>query len=277
VSGFADDITLLAAQRRPPPPALHVEFPATVDSLRPALAALMQWLEQQRVGSNDLMALAHAVGELVSNVIDHAYHLVEGAAEEIFTLRAVLTGAGDAEVEVADGGAWREPERPADRGRGLAMASGLVDHLELDRRREGTTARAIHRLHRPVELFTDTHGGPASGRPPPGELTHRLEGNVLAVSGPVDQLSVDAFRSVLRRASVGGSVPVVVDLGGVTRLASAGVQALLEALDEGPGAGTANPDPALRLLAPVGSPAQHVLEVVGLRYDAAGPAPGDMS
>ncbi|HEY6932259.1 MAG TPA: SpoIIE family protein phosphatase, partial [Marmoricola sp.] len=168
VSGFADDITLLAVQRRPPPPALHVDLPATVDSLRPALAALMQWLERQRAGTNDLMALAHAVGELVSNVIDHAYHLVEGAAEELFTLSAVLTRAGDAEVEVADGGAWREPERPAERGRGLAMASGLVDHLELDRRREGTTARATHRLHRPVELLTDTRGGPAGGRPPPG-------------------------------------------------------------------------------------------------------------
>jgi hypothetical protein len=50
---------------------------------------------------------------------------------------------------------------------------------------------------------------------------------------------------------------LLLDLTGVTALASAGVQVLHERLDGSSG---------LRLLAPVGSPAQHVLDLVRLPY-----------
>lgn len=268
VSGFTDDITLLAAQRRPAPPPLRLDLPAVPDSLREALTGLMGWLEAQRVRPNDVMALAHAAGELVSNVIDHAYREPGTDPErETMTVTASLTVEGAARIEIIDGGTWREPERSTERGRGLAMASGLVDHLELDRRTDGTSAVVVHRLHRHVELLTDIFGARPGGTEPARELTTVEGDGRLQVTGPVDRVSIDTFRSALRRANAGGARELTVDLTGVTHLASTGVQALVESLagssTSGPGG---RPGPALRLLAPFGTPAQHVLDVVGLPY-----------
>lgn len=258
MTGFADDIALVAARRRTPPEPLERHLAAVPDSLRPALADLMAWLEGQRVQSSDVMAVAHAVGELVSNVIDHAYRDRGTDPEhEVFTLTASLTDAGEGRVEIADGGAWREPETTSDHGRGLAMASGLVDRLELDRRPGGTTACVTHRLHRHVELLTEVSGAQPAGARPGVAFACDFDDGLLRVSGPVDRDSVDVLRSALKRASLGGARSLVVDLDAVTHLASSGVQALVEALAAGPG---------VRLLAPFGSPAQHVLELVRLPY-----------
>lgn len=265
MSGFADDITLVAARRRPPPEPLELNLPALPESLRTALTGLMDWLERQRVQSNDMMAVAHAVGELVSNVIDHAYRDRGTDPErEVFTLTATLTEEGAGRIEIADGGAWREPDRSGDRGRGLAMAGGLVDTLEIDRTPAGTTARIIHRLRRHVELLTDVSGAHVPGPSRAGDFGCEVGEGLLRVSGPVDRASVDSFRSAFGRASSGGTQPVVVDLDAVTHLASCGVQALVEAL--APASPSRGAAAGIRLLAPVGSPAQHVLELVGLPY-----------
>ncbi|HET8604572.1 MAG TPA: SpoIIE family protein phosphatase [Marmoricola sp.] len=274
MTGFADDITLLAAQRRPPPGPLEMRLPAVADSLRPALTSVMAWLEGQRVRSHDVMAIAHAAGELVSNVIDHAYRDRETVPEEeIMAISVALTGDGCARVEIADGGAWRDQPAGGDRGRGLAMASGLVDRLDLDRRSDGTTARITHQLHRHVELLTDVSGVRPARGPRSADLVCDLEEGRLVVRGPVDRVSADAFRSALRQASRGGVLPLTVDLSGVTRLASAGVQALAEALtaaEDGHG--------ELRLLAEPGSNAQHVLDLARLPYLApSGPWPAPPS
>ena len=262
VTGFADDITLLAAQRRRAPEPVEMRLPAVAESLRAGLTRLVEWLEGQRVRSHDVMAVAHATGELISNVIDHAYReRAIDPAEEVMTITIRLTPDGDACVDVADGGAWRKPESGSDRGRGLAMASGLVDRLELDRRNDGTTARITHRLHRHVELLTDVSGArPVSG-PRPRELACRHEDGRLVVAGPVDRVSIDAFSSALRRAARGGSVDLEVDLTDVAHLTSVGVQALAEALVH-----AEHGQAQLRLVAAPGSPAQHVLDVAGLPY-----------
>jgi hypothetical protein len=61
---------------------------------------------------------------------------------------------------------------------------------------------------------------------------------------------------VLTRASLGGTRPVRVELRDVELLCSAAVQVLYGARRAGP----------VELVAPMGSPAQHVLDLAGLRY-----------
>ncbi len=83
-----------------------------------------------------------------------------------------------------------------------------------------------------------------------------MAGGALRVWGPVDHRATDELRSALARASMGGARLVTVDLTGVDVLSSAAVQALYDARAAGP----------VDLVAPWGSPAQHVLDLVGLPY-----------
>jgi anti-anti-sigma factor len=82
---------------------------------------------------------------------------------------------------------------------------------------------------------------------------------VLVVRGPVDATSAIQLRERLRSATGNGTVSRAVDLSHVTLLASAAVHVLHEAARRS----TAHHE-HLRLLAPRGSTAHHVLELVGL-------------
>ncbi len=73
----------------------------------------------------------------------------------------------------------------------------------------------------------------------------------------MDARSADRLRHELSLQTRGGTVPLVVDLTEVTALESIGVQVLQELQQKSAG---------LRLVAPMGTPAQHVLDVVQLPY-----------
>ena len=81
--------------------------------------------------------------------------------------------------------------------------------------------------------------------------------DVVRLSGPVDHRSAEDLRAALARASFGGIRAVTVDLAAADLLCSAAVQALYDARRAGP----------LALVAPFGSPAQRVLDLVGLPYE----------
>ena len=138
------------------------------------------------------------------------------------------------------------------------MVSGLVDQLTMDRTESGTAARFRKRLTRSAQLLTGSAQDPGSG-PAPVPFATEVHHGVLTVRGPVDLSTADSLRATLRRFSRGGTAELIVDLTGVTHLGSAGVQVLHEvhAMD---GA-------SLRLRAPSGSVAQHVLELVRLPYE----------
>jgi anti-anti-sigma regulatory factor len=90
-----------------------------------------------------------------------------------------------------------------------------------------------------------------------GETTVRVE-------GPVDAGTAAQLRHDLLRRSRGGTVPMAVDLAGVTQLASAGVSALHHVAER-----HAEQRAPLTLHAPAGCAAQHVLALVGLPYTTA--------
>jgi serine phosphatase RsbU (regulator of sigma subunit)/anti-sigma regulatory factor (Ser/Thr protein kinase)/anti-anti-sigma regulatory factor len=247
--GYADDVSLLALQVVPSLPPLELELPAVPDSVLVVRTEVERWLARPRASAIDRLAVLHAVGELVENTIEHAYASVDAAHP--LSVRIRLMPDGQAELTVADRGRWREPGS-THRGRGLAMARSFLDGLDVEHDEYGTRACGRHRLSRPAAVLR----GPASLARGPRQARGRIAvvGDHLHLSGPVDVRSADELRSALARASLGGVRAVTVDLGGVEVLSSAAVQALYDARAAG----------RVVLVAPIGSPAQRVLDLVGL-------------
>ena len=255
-TGYRDDVTMLAAERVPPPPVLELELPADLAAVRAVRTELDHWLFTVRAGADDLLALQHAVGELVTNSVEHAYPADH--PHRTVAVRMVQEQSGEVCASVADRGRWHSAEPHPVRGNGLAMADAFVDDLRIDRGEYGTTVVLRHRLSRPAQLLTTAaRVRPAPARTEPFGTNLLLEPeNRLTVHGPVDVDTAPVLRAEVARASRGGTVPLVVDLSGVTHLASAGVQVLYEAVAGGP-----------TLVAPPGTVAQHVLATVALPYD----------
>jgi serine phosphatase RsbU (regulator of sigma subunit)/anti-sigma regulatory factor (Ser/Thr protein kinase)/anti-anti-sigma regulatory factor len=278
-TGHSDDVTLLAVQRRAAPAPLEMSVRSEPTALPVTRSALRAWLHGLGVGEGDRTMLEHAVGELVTNAVEHAFaHDPAAAADARVTVRGVLTPAGTVQVEVGDRGRWvhRGAERPG-RGRGLTMAGELTDGLDLDRRPDGTTATVTRRVLTPARLLTV--GADLGGVPRPrtdrAVVAERLavldppdgddRGGIRLV-GPIDALTAPDLRAELQRRTRGGTRPVAVDLSGVTHLASAGVAVLHELV------GTGRAAPGLLLTAPPGSPADQVMTLTALPHTAADPA-----
>ena len=265
-TGHTDDLTLLAARRRDTPRPLHLALPARTSTVGRVREELGRWLADLDPRSLDLVVLQHSVGELVANAVGHAYAdaLEEAARPDAVVVDASLETSGEVAVTVRDTGAWRAAEPSAGatpRGRGLAMARGLADHLDVRHDGAGTAAHVRHRLTRPSLVLT----APRLPRPVPDRaLTVAERDGVVHVGGPVDVETVERLRMMLDRVSRGGTTPLVVDLSTVTHLGSAGVQLLHERV-----ADTGD----VTLVAPVGSVADHVLELVQLPHVFAVPPP----
>lgn len=257
-TGYCDDITVLAVQRVPPAAPLDLHLPADADALRRVRAELGDWLLGLGVSPLDEMALQHAVGELVTNAVEHAYP-DPSSPEAHVGFRVELSHDGLVDVHVSDRGRWREPrEHDGSRGRGLAMARGFTDELLLEHDENGTRARVRHRVLRSAVLLTGEGAEPAAhpGRP----LAVEEETGRMRITGILDHRSSDELRRRLARAGRGGTRPLLVDLSEVDLLSSAGVQVLFEEV------WASAHDAGLQLFAPTGSPAQHVLEQVRLPY-----------
>lgn len=260
-AGYADDITLLAAHRTPAFPPFRATIDASPDSAREVREDLDGWLASLQVAVLDEFAVLHAVGELITNALEHAYPADDPMSRAV-EVEAALEPNGVMVCTVRDRGTWSDRPVDAERGRGLGMVSGLVDHLSLDRSGDGTTVTFRKRLTRSAQLLTGTPrdgGDPNPSGSVPFSTT--VDGTTMTVRGPVDLSTADGFRAALRRFSRGGTAELTVDLNGVTHLGSVGVQVLHEVrgLDGAP----------LHLRASPGSIAQHVLELVRLPYDEA--------
>lgn len=267
-TGHSDDITLLAARRRAPLPPLRLTTPARRASIRPARDALVSWLLDQGAGEADLSALAHAVVELVTNAAEHSHPDTRAGS---VTVEADLDEDGVVRLVVSDDGHWHPRERPGaeefrrDHGLGLAMTAALTDELAIDRGDPGTTVTLRRRLSSPAALLTaDEISRGAEYLPTRREEQTRFvdrpgaPSSRLAVHGPLDAINTERLAVELGRLTLGGTHGLVVDLTAVTHLASAAVAVLYRS-------------PALRLYAPAGSIAQHVLTLAALPHTTADP------
>jgi serine phosphatase RsbU (regulator of sigma subunit)/anti-sigma regulatory factor (Ser/Thr protein kinase)/anti-anti-sigma regulatory factor len=283
-TGHTDDITLLAAQRTTPIEPMHLRLDADLPAITTSRLAVHSWLRDHAVGHRDHSALQHAVSELVTNAVEHSNpDTVEGTV----TITGTLDPDGVARISVTDHGHWRERARPGndefrrDHGIGLALTSQLVDHLDISRSPNGTTATVHHRLTHPARLLTAdqiTHGLCSTHtRQDPPEPTLIVDqphapASRIAIHGPLDATNSDHFAHELDRLTLGHTHPLTIDLTAVTHLASAAVAVLHRATTH------QTTDTALRLYAPAGSPAHHILALVNLPHtttDPTGPASPD--
>ncbi len=72
-TGYNDDVTLLAAQRRTPPPPLHMTLDATIHAARAVRCRLREWLSEIGADADDISDVVHAISELVENAVEHGY------------------------------------------------------------------------------------------------------------------------------------------------------------------------------------------------------------
>jgi anti-sigma regulatory factor (Ser/Thr protein kinase)/anti-anti-sigma regulatory factor len=275
-TGHSDDITLLAAQHRPLAPPFVLGGPGVPLTIGLARGAVDAWVGALEAGDQDRVALNHAVVELVTNALKHAR---PDTADVAVTVTAELGDDGVARLTVADNGRWRERARPGDdafrkdHGYGLAMTASLADHLDVDRREDGTTVTFRRRLSRSARLLTADQAsqGLSSAAEDVPELLLILDqpgapGSRIAVHGPLDASTVEELGVELDRYTLGGTHELVVDLTAVTHLASAAVAELYRTRP-----GSDERQYPLRLYAPEGSTAHHVLSLVGLPHATSDP------
>jgi anti-anti-sigma factor len=217
-----------------------------------------RWLDDLGADADTIYEVQLAVSEALSNAIEHAHR--DASPGDRVELEVNLLPTGRLHCCVADHGRWSEPSLAGHaRGRGLALIRMVTEELQLDRRPDGTTVTFERPLTRPATVTPAT--GTAVGAQPdvPFETVSHVTGDgpVLAVTGPVELSTVEAFTAALLSAARGGEVPLVVDLTGVTHLASTGVRALVELVRDGG---------RVRLSAPSGSPARLVIDLVGLSH-----------
>jgi serine phosphatase RsbU (regulator of sigma subunit)/anti-sigma regulatory factor (Ser/Thr protein kinase)/ABC-type transporter Mla MlaB component len=262
-TGHSDDVTVLAAQYAPAVlDALAFDLPAVPASIPAARHDLTEWLRHLRLGPADVAALQHAVGEMTTNVVDHAYSHLEKPGDGALRLRGALNDDCTVTIAVADDGRWVVPSAARGRGLGLGMARSLVDRLDITPSAHGTVVTVRHRPLRCARLLTPAT---LSSRPSPplGDgLAIAVDGSTVHVRGAVDADGAARLAHTLNRVGRGGMTGVRVDLSRVTLLGSAGVRTLLEAVTPGP----APDEPRVELTAPPGSVAQHVLELTRLPY-----------
>ncbi len=129
-----DDVAVLVLSRTPDdrrePLALRERAVPSV--LRGVRHAVREYLRRAGASDDELADLELAVGEAVSNVIEHAY----GPAGGFLELDMVLEGS-TLTASVRDTGSWREA-RGTNRGRGMGMMRGLVDAVRIDHDGGGT-------------------------------------------------------------------------------------------------------------------------------------------
>jgi serine phosphatase RsbU (regulator of sigma subunit)/anti-sigma regulatory factor (Ser/Thr protein kinase)/anti-anti-sigma regulatory factor len=267
VTGHNDDITLLVGQRVAPPAELDLRIAAVPESLSEIRRRFDQWLITARVADDDAHALRHAVVELATNAIEHAY--IDSPEINDCSVSASLASSGCVHVRVSDRGRWRRPSPSADRGLGLQLSEALMDGLRIEHDGEGTTVAVSLRPRQPARLLTavEAASSPSTRTELPPSSVHFEDRGTetnpnLEVRGAIDASTVAEFDRALRRAGVTGTRSLAVDLTDVTHLASAGVAALHQLVALHRANGT-----ILRLYAPLGSPAETIMTMVRLDHD----------
>lgn len=267
--GFDDDVTLLAAQRRKNPvTSWDMELPAVPPSVEEMRTALCRWLQAADVSTADQDVVVLAATELVTNAVEHAY---APDAPGVVHVSTALDAGGTLVLRVSDAGVWQamQDPPPATSGRGLWLVSTFADGMVIERKgtqaagREGQGSVVV--AHVRLTQTAMLGAQPARRRRAPSRFfTMRLaEGppRVLHVEGAVDIETAPELRDRLDIAGRGGLLPLVVDVGAATVLASAGVRVLFEASDAHRRQGT-----PFMICAVAGTPPAQVLDVVGLPY-----------
>ncbi|MBO0681238.1 SpoIIE family protein phosphatase [Mycolicibacterium sp. S2-37] len=228
-TGYGDDVTLLAAQRRESPAALALDATADPHAGATVRHVLREWLTGLGVDDTDLVLLEHAVSEYVDNAAEHAYSDGEAGGLRV---DGVLDDDGCVRVTVSDTGRWKaRGARPRNRGRGLQMAEALVSHSNVTHDDGGTTATATHRLQRPARIVTDQQTAFPQPRTT-AEYAFAIavdEPGTITLRGDIGTGDAETLAAAIASQSRAGTRPLWIDLRAVTHLGSSAVAVLAEA------------------------------------------------
>lgn len=134
--GHACDVHDDASRVHGDRPGLRLRRVAVVGELRGIRAVVHRWAEQNALPPDTEMDLQLALGEAVSNGMEHAYPDGEpGTVDVELEIRPpdhAADGTAVVAVRVVDHGTWRPPpEQPGYRGRGLTLIEGLASGLRV--------------------------------------------------------------------------------------------------------------------------------------------------
>ena len=123
--------------------ALRHQLHAIPSELAAARKVIREWARTVRLSPMRLDRLLLAVGEAISNAIEHAYL---GMRRGVIDIYLQLDSDGRLTGWVRDHGRWRESvtsenETVRRRGRGLSMIRAVMDQVEVVRGCDGTTVR----------------------------------------------------------------------------------------------------------------------------------------
>ncbi|NMO01827.1 SpoIIE family protein phosphatase [Gordonia sp. TBRC 11910] len=258
-TGFRDDITLLAAQRRTPAPPLAVTVPADEHAERTVREQLRSWLHDLPLArSGGSLLVEHAIGEYVTNTVEHAYDAATDPGD--VTVTAGLHPGGRLHAEVTDTGRWRDSETiDSDRGRGLAMAQTMIPDTVIDHDGNGTTIRLSYRLTRPAHILTDPQTEYQQSPTVSEPRIDFTDEHTLVVTGDIDTAAAAELSGALTKHSRAGTIALRIDLTAATHIGSAAVSALIRHMRN-----SRRHNNIPTLIAPPGTTAHHVLTLVGL-------------
>ncbi|HEX6340084.1 ATP-binding protein [Umezawaea sp.] len=229
-----------------------LDFRTRSDSLARMRRSFDAWLTGAGVDDDVAYDLLLALNEAVSNSIEHAY---PPGVDGTVLVKATLASDGAVCVVVSDDGRWRVPPAAlSGRGRGLLLMRENVDQVVVDRTSAGTSV-SLCRSPRPRR-------SEALEAPPDGHevlVEERGSGVRVTVRGDVPASAGAALRRSLLTAARGGSVPVVVDLGGIGAETAGAVHAVFSVADAACAAGN-----RLVVLAEPGTPAWTALAESGV-------------
>jgi anti-anti-sigma factor len=211
-----DDVALLVVRLLPTPIGnLQLLLPAEPHVVATLRRTVRQWAIESGASDEDAYDLVLAVGEAVTNVIEHAYTSSGGQVEVEGTIRNGL-----ARIVIRDRGRWR-PSRSDEGGRGLLLMQGLVEKVDVTSDPGGTEVRLSRRVGR-----TPVRTAPLSVRAPrPLPET----GVRVAVTKLNDDIDLGNAARLYREILDGVSddvVGLVVDLSEVRHIDSAGIRLL---------------------------------------------------
>ncbi|MCE0767203.1 SpoIIE family protein phosphatase, partial [Pseudonocardia kujensis] len=265
--GAPDDTVVVLARRVPEP--LTRSMPADAECLAPMRRAIGEWAACCGLGEDGTTDLQLAVGEAVTNAVEHAYTDGEAPGADAVGLTLELQPEGSVAVRVVDHGLWRPP--PADpgyRGRGLALIRELAEDVEVLPTDDGTEVR--FRLPAlPVEVVPRLPGGAADrpagparagGGPSVTRLRRWADRHTVRVhvEGDLDLAGVAAVRSdLLAELDRGG--PLTLTLAADSYVSSSGIALLSELAQRARAGGT-----ELSVVTPSDSPARRILVLAGL-------------
>jgi anti-anti-sigma regulatory factor/anti-sigma regulatory factor (Ser/Thr protein kinase) len=266
-NGFVDDVALLIVQRRTPPEPFHMSGRAEDDEDARVLTRFGQWLDALGVGLLDHVALGGALREVLASVMSHAER--ERHGDRRFAVEATLGTDAVVRLRVSDSNRWRAEDGA--RGPGLVVAGGLVDHLRLHHTADGTDVIMEQAIGRPVPLLQSQAVDSGTGRPVPdltgpSDLAVSVGAGHAEVAGAIGVDEIEAFRETVHEATLAGTLPATIDLGGVTRLGGPAVRVLFEYLERANESGV-----SFRVVVDPGSAADHFLTQTDMPHEVRDP------